>query len=166
MHVNRSPFTAAAAVDPFEIGRPRFRCGRAHPRRDEGGHEGGGGEGGGNSGGGGEGGDGGEGGKSEKTFTQADVDRILQGRLSKYSDYDDVVRERDELKTQTATAQEREIEKARKEGRDEVTTQATERLVRAEARGLAAELKFHNPGEAHMYLDTDNPPVKADGDVD
>lgn len=102
---------------------------------------------------------------ADKTFTQADVDRIIQGRLAKVADYDQIKAERDELKSQTATAQEREIEKARKEGRDEVATQATERLVRAESRGVAAELGFHNPSEAHLYIDLADVPMKDD-DVD
>lgn len=168
MHLKRSPVVAAPAIDPLAIGRRRVGPSRMHPRRDEGGH-GGGGEGG-NGGGGSEGGNGGEGDKGgggggERTFTQADVDRIVQGRLSKYSDYDDVVRERDELKSANATDAEKAIERARKEARDEVLATSNERVLRAESRGLAAELQFHNPGEAHMYLDADNLPIK-DGDVD
>lgn len=163
---------APEAVDPLTIGRTRFGARRIHPRRNEGGHAGGGGGGGagatGESGASGEGeGEGDEegGGDQGKTFTQADVDRIVQGRYAKYADYDQIKAERDELKSQTATAQEREIEKARKEGREEVTTQATERLVRAESRGVAAELGFHNPGEAHLYISLADVPMK-DGDVD
>lgn len=166
MHLKRSPFIAPAAVDPLEFGRRRFCPSRMQPRRDEGGHGGGEGGSGGEGGTGGGGGDGGKGGgEGERTFTQADVDRIVQGRLSKYSDYDDVVRERDELKSANATEAEKAIDQARKEARDEVLATSNERLLRAESRGLAAELQFHNPGEAHMYLDTENLPIK-DGDVD
>ncbi|MBT9295337.1 hypothetical protein KKP62_10215 [Rhodococcus sp. GOMB7] len=159
---------APEVIDPLTIGRARFCARRMHPRRDEGGH-GAGAPGadpaGANPAGGGGSDPADDGGDDGKKFTQADVDRFIAGRFAKYADYDAIKTERDELKSATATAQEREIEKARKEGRDEVTTQATERLVRAESRGVAAELGFHNPGEAHLYIDLADVPMKDD-DVD
>ncbi|MFI8660115.1 hypothetical protein ACIGKR_09000 [Rhodococcus qingshengii] len=157
---------APEAIDPLTIGRARFCARRIHPRRDEGGHGAGapGADAGANPAGGG-GTDPAGSGDDDKKFTQADVDRIVQGRYAKYADYDAIKAERDELKSQTATAQEREIEKAREEGREEVATQATERLVRAESRAVAAELGFHNPGEAHLYIDLADVPMKDD-DVD
>lgn len=138
---------APALLDPFTFNR-RERITRMHPRRDEGGHDGG--EGGGtppaDTGTGGEG-------KPEKTFTQADIDRIVQGRLAKYSDYYTVKSELDELKSQTATAQEREIDKARNETRAEILATANQRLVKSEARGIASELGFHAPEKASLYLE-------------
>jgi len=153
---------APELVDPFTFGR-RGRITRAHPRRDEGGHAGGGGEGGADKSG--TAGDGGGEGKVEKTFTQADVDRIVQGRLAKYSDYDTLKSELDELKSQTATAQEREIEKVRNEARAEVLAAANQRLVKAEARGIAAELGFHAPEKASLYLEDMDSFISGD-DID
>lgn len=149
---------APEVMDPFSFGR-RGRISRAHPRRDEGGHEGGA------PGAGEAGGDPGDGGKSEKTFTQADVDRILQGRLAKYADYDTLKTERDELKSQTATAQEREIQKAREEARAEVLSGANQRLIKAETRGIASELGFHAPEKVSLYLDDMDSFIKGD-DID
>lgn len=151
---------APEVIDPLTIGRARFCARRIHPRRDEGGHESGGGNAGaaggsaGGEGGEGEAGKGGEGGsESGKTFTQADVDRIVQGRYAKYADYDQIKAERDELRGNSLSDQERAIEEAKGTTRAEVQAEYGERLLQAETRGIAAELKFHNPADAHLYLD-------------
>ncbi|GEM_PF-5306515 len=149
---------APEVIDPLTIGRARFCARRIHPRRDEGGHEGGGGNagtGGGSAGGeGGKGGDGGEGvGESGKTFTQADVDRIVQGRYAKYADYDQLKAELDDLRGKNLSDQERAIEEAKGTTRSEVQAEYGERLLQAETRGIAAELGFHSPADAHLYLD-------------
>ena len=154
---------APELVDPFMLGRCRIT--RMHPRRDEGGHDGGGGDGA-AGGSGATGGTGGEGdGKPEKTFTQADVDRIVQGRLSKYADYDSLKSELDELKSKHATAQEREIEKVRNETRAEILASANQRLIQAETRGIASELGFHAPDKASLYLENMDGFISGD-DID
>lgn len=106
-----------------------------------------------------------EGGESGKTFTQSELDRILTGRLSKFADYDELKAERDRLLEATASDQDKAIEAARKEAATEATKGADSRLKRAEARGIAAELGFQDPAEAHLYLDLEQVPM-VDGDVD
>ena len=105
-----------------------------------------------------------------KTFTQADVDRIIAGRLSKYSDYDDLKAKVGALEESTKTDLEREIEKARNEARAEVQTGANARLVAAEVRALAAELAFRDPADALAQLSAGGKlaevPVGDDGSVD
>ena len=105
-----------------------------------------------------------------KTFTQADVDRIIAGRLSKYSDYDDLKAKVGALEESTKTDLEREIEKARSEARAEVQTGANARLVAAEVRALAAELAFRDPADALAQLSAGGKlaeaPVGDDGSVD
>ena len=105
-----------------------------------------------------------------KTFTQADVDRIIAGRLSKYSDYDDLKAKVGALEGSTKTDLEHEIEKARNEARAEVQTGANARLVAAEVRALAAELAFRDPADALAQLSAGGKladvPVSDDGSVD
>lgn len=105
-----------------------------------------------------------------KTFTQADVDRIIAGRLSKYSDYDDLKAKVGALEESTKTDLEREIEKARNEARAEVQTGVNARLVAAEVRALAAELAFRDPADALAQLSAGGKlaeaPVGDDGSVD
>ena len=105
-----------------------------------------------------------------KTFTQADVDRIITRRLSKYSDYDDLKAKVGALEESTKTDLEHEIEKARNEARAEVQTGANARLVAAEVRALAAELAFRDPADALAQLSVAGKladvPVGDDGSVD
>ena len=105
-----------------------------------------------------------------KTFTQADVDRIIAGRLSKYSDYDDLKAKVGALEESTKTDLEREVEKARSEARAEVQAGANARLIAAEVRTLAAELAFRDPADALAQLSAggklSDVPVSDDGSVD
>lgn len=103
--------------------------------------------------------------EADKTFSQAELDRILTGRLSKFSDYDELKAERDRLLEATSSEQEKAVAAARKEAADEATKGADARLKRAESRGIAAELGFQDPAEAHLYLDLEQVPM-VDGDVD
>lgn len=77
-------------------------------------------------------------GADQKTFTQAELDRIVADRVSRlktrYADYDD-------LKKRAATAmteQERAVADAEQRGRTAALAGAGERLVRAEFRAAAA----------------------------
>lgn len=73
-----------------------------------------------------------------KTFTQADVDRIIAGRLSKYADYDEVKAELDKVKQANQTEAEKAVEAAKEEGRKAALTEAAPRLVAAEFRAALA----------------------------
>ncbi len=163
--INR-PWLPAAAVEQFR--RPMMHRVPAGVRFVEGGEQGG------NEPpeAGGEGGEAGEAGKEAgkagedgKTFTQAELERIIAGRLAKFSDYDELKSERDRLRDATATEQEKAVEAARKEAAQEATKGADARLKRAESRALAAELGFHDPSEVHVFLDLEQVPM-VDGDVD
>jgi hypothetical protein len=83
---------------------------------------------------GGNAGAGDQGGKSDdgKTFTQADVERIIAGRLSKYADYDDVKKQLTDIQKANETETEKAINAAKEEARKAALSEATPRLVRAE----------------------------------
>lgn len=74
----------------------------------------------------------------DKTFTQADVDRIIQGRLSKYADYDEVKAELDKVRQANQTEAEKAVEAAKVEARAEAIREAAPRLVAAEFRAALA----------------------------
>lgn len=101
-----------------------------------------------------------------KTFTQADVERIIAGRLSKYADYDDLKGKLEELQNANASEQEKAIRQAREEGRKEVIETANQRLKTAEARAVAAEMRFRNPSLAVRTVDLAGVEVADDGSVD
>jgi hypothetical protein len=110
----------------------------------------------------------------EKTFTQADLDRIVQDRVARakasYSDYDDLkakASKLDELSERSKTDLERAVEAARKEGAQTATQAANARLVRAEAKALAASAKFRDPLDAVAFLgDLGSVKVNNQGEVD
>lgn len=142
----------------------------AHDEGGEGGSgEGGEGEG---AGGGGEGGN--DGGGGDESFTQADVDRIVQERLArerqKYSDYDDVkakAERYDELEAEQQSdleKAEREAEQLRQENEQLKQQQTSSRRRRALERA-AAEAKFHDPADAAAQIDEDLLEVDEDGNV-
>jgi maltoporin len=107
----------------------------------------------------------------DKTFTQADVDRLIADRLkrAKPADYDDVkakAKQFDDLQAATASDLEKAVTAARKEGETEATKRANARLVSAEARALAAEMQFRKPGHAVRLIDLSAVSVGDDGEVD
>lgn len=61
---------------------------------------------------------------------------------------------------------EKAVEAARKEGATEALKVANSRLVSAEARALAAEAQFQDPGDAVRLLDLSDVTVADDGTVD
>ena len=69
-----------------------------------------------------------------KTFTQADVDRIIAGRLSKFADYDQIKTELTEVKQANQTESEKAITAAKDEARQAALAEAGPRLVAAEFR--------------------------------
>lgn len=100
-----------------------------------------------------------------RTYSQADFDRILQGRLSKFSDYDQIKSELDDLKASNASDSEKAVQAAKNEGRAEAFTQLSQRLIQAEARAVAASAGFHDPQDAYRFIDSDDL-VSKDGEVD
>lgn len=111
---------------------------------------------------------------ADKTFTQAEVDAIVLKRAErvaadKYGDYADLKAAKtrlDEIEAANATELEKAVKKAREEGASEVRSDANTRLVRAEARALAAEAKFRNPGLAIKAIDLSEVKVSDDGTPD
>lgn len=109
----------------------------------------------------------------EKTFTQADVDRIVTGRLSKFSDYDDLKKKaqaHDKALEAAKSEQEKAVDAARKEGESTATQRANTRLVGAEVRAQAAGARFHDPTDAIAQLQSagklEGIKVADDGSVD
>jgi maltoporin len=107
----------------------------------------------------------------DKTFTQADVDRMIAERLkrAKPADYDDLkakAQQFDDLQAANASQLEKAVKAARDDGRAEVLTAANARLVTAEARALAAEMQFRKPAHAVRLIDLNEVTVGDDGEVD
>lgn len=105
--------------------------------------------------------------------TQADLDRIVGDRVAreraKYSDYAELKRKaeaHDKALEEAQTEQERAVSEARKEGEKSAREKSDTRLVTAEARALAAEAKFRNPGIAVRTIDLSDVTVNDDGEVD
>lgn len=111
---------------------------------------------------------------SDRTFTQAEVDAMIRRRAErvaaeKYGDYDDLKAKAQrlaEIEAANATELEKATKKAKDEGRLEILSSANEKLVRAEARALAAEAKFKNPNLAVKAIDLKGVKVDDDGNVD
>lgn len=89
--------------------------------------------------------------------TQAELDRIISDRLNRerarFADYD-VVKDKatkyDEHVAASASDLDRAKAEAREEGRSEVRRITDARLISAEARAIAAGLKFHNPADVAL----------------
>lgn len=71
-----------------------------------------------------------------------------------------------EIEEANATDLEKAVKAARDEGRSEVLTAANSRLINAEARAAAAELRFKNPALAIKAVDLSSVEVGEDGEVD
>ena len=101
----------------------------------------------------------------EKTFTQADLDRIIAGRLAKYSDYDQLKSKAEEAAQAAMSDAEKAVAAARAETRAEVEAEFSGALRLTEARSVATSLGFRDPEDVARYVDLDSIPVK-DGVVD
>lgn len=120
-------------------------------------------------------GTGAEGGQQESTYTppatQADLDRIIQDRLSrhdkKYADYDDLknkAAEYDKYKEDSKSEQQKAIDAAKAEGANEVTGKFTARIVNADIRATAAALGFADPKDAiALFGDISKVEITDDG---
>ena len=102
----------------------------------------------------------------ERTFTQAELDAILAGRLAKFSDYDAIKAELDKVKRESETETEKAIREARAEATSEALKKANARVVTAEARAIAAAEGWLYPNDAPRYLDIDAIAVNDSGEVD
>ncbi len=110
----------------------------------------------------------------QRTFTQADVDRLIKDRLKrereKYADYDELT---DKAKkwAQHEEAQKSEIERERERAaaleRASAEQAATYKanLVRMEARVQAAQMGFKNPDDAYLLADLSEVEVGESGEV-
>lgn len=95
--------------------------------------------------------DGSDEGEGGRTFTQAELDSIIGKRLAKFSDYDALKTELDQLKT--AASEVPNVEQALAAQKAELEADHAAALLAATSRGIAAELGFHAPAEAALYLD-------------
>lgn len=57
-------------------------------------------------------------------------------------------------------------ETARREAQDAATAKANIKILKSEVKAAAATLGFHDPADAHKFLDLDDFDVDDDGDVD
>lgn len=103
---------------------------------------------------------------AERTFTQSEVEAMIRGRLAKFSDYESVKSELEDLRKQGQSEQERAVEEARKQARAETLAEVNSRLVMSEARAAASEAGWLYPQDAHRYIDAATIAVNEDGTVD
>lgn len=109
---------------------------------------------------------------ADKTFTQADIDRIVTERVSrergKFADYDDLkskASQFDELAEKSRTEGEKAVEAARKEGFTEAQQKANDRYLKAKVHALAAK-DLADPADAVRLLDLAQFKPDADGEFD
>ena len=102
----------------------------------------------------------------EKKFSQADLDRIISGRLAKYADYDDVKAKAQALEDASATETERAVKQARREAETETSQKWGTRLARSAFDAAAGRRNpDFNTDEALEYVDLSKF-VGADGEPD
>jgi len=110
-----------------------------------------------------------EGGEPPKTFTQADIDRIVKERLAReqarYADYDDLkkaageyqkIKEAQLTETELLRKQLAEWQQKEADWNSEKATwqlEQNEQLLKAEVRVQAAGLSFIDPDEAYLLAD-------------
>lgn len=104
--------------------------------------------------------------EAPRTFTQEEVEAMIRGRLAKFSDYDDVKKELDDLRKAGQTEQERAVAEARTEARAEALAEVNGRLINAEARAVAADMGFLYPQDAHFYIAPEAVKFNDDGSID
>lgn len=117
--------------------------------------------------------DGGKAAEDAKSFTQADVDKLIGQRLErergKYADYDKFKSshaELEQIRQANATELDKAVAAAKAEGISEVTSRVNSRLVASEARAIAANANFHNPADAVGLVDLSSVTVDDNGEVD
>lgn len=138
---------------------------------DTGGGAGGGAGGGGDTGGAGGAGEPGAGDPADGTLGDAGkqaIDRMKAERNAATKRAAAAEAELEKLRTAGLSEQERAVSAARKEGETEATKRANDRIVRSEAKVLAATAKFRDPGDVIAQLGTQlaDITVDDDGEVD
>lgn len=101
-----------------------------------------------------------------KTFTQADVERIIAGRLLKFADYDQVKQQLSEMQQANQTEQEKAVNTAREEARAEVRVEAGKTLALEVFNGAAARRNAEYDSAPALELIDLGKFVKEDGSVD
>lgn len=113
----------------------------------------------------------GDGGKPEYTppATQADLDRIVESRLSrertKYADYDDLKKkaaDHDAYLESQKDEHQKALDQTKSETESAVTQRFLSRLVSTEVKAVAAMLGFNDPADALAVVDATALPVKDD----
>lgn len=100
-----------------------------------------------------------------KTFTQADLDRIIEGRFKKFGDYDEIKTELSKIKKANETESEKAVTAAKEEARRETLAETGPRLVAAEFRiALAGRRTMEEV--AKLIEDYDLTKYLKDGEVD
>lgn len=133
-------------------------------------------EAGGDGGGDGSGGDG-AGGEGGSTYTppasQADLDRIIEGRLARerknYEGYDDFKAKAakwDELEDGKKTPDQKAIDEATERAKNETTQHFLQRIVTTEVKSIATSLGFNDATDALQVLGTDLPVKDDEPDTD
>lgn len=106
-----------------------------------------------------------------KTFTQEELNRVIDERLKrereKYADYEELKKKVADAESAQKSETEKLVEKATKAEAHarEVESQTTERLIRAEAKAIAAELGFTKPDRAIRLADLSQAKVDEGGEV-
>lgn len=102
----------------------------------------------------------------EKTFTQTDVDSIIQKRLARERKQWETQLEEEKKKAAMTEAERLKAEKeeAEKKAQDAMRT-ANERLVRAEVKQLCVDLNIVDSDAAYALMDRENVEVKEDGSI-
>lgn len=117
------------------------------------------------------------GGDYKAPASQADLDRIISDRLARerekvaaqYADYSDLKKKaaaHDAKLAEAMTDAEKAVAAARKEGETAAQERTNTRLVKAEARALAAAENFRDPTDAVAFLDLSSVSVNDEGEVD
>lgn len=157
----------AVVIGHTASGLPIFLIAGGSPEGGDGGQ--GGNEGGNDGGEGGKGGDGGAGGSGagggDKTFTQAELDRIVSDRLKrereKFGDVDDL-RQKAQKYDELEASQKTELQKAtdataaEKERADKAEARYRSVVVEREFTRAAAKVDFIDPDDAYRLIDADD----------
>lgn len=112
---------------------------------------------------------------TSRTFTQADIDRIVKERLERqrqqFADYDDLRQKAAKL-DELEDAQKSELEKLQErlaqeqKAREQLAAQHKEALVRMTVERLAAAQGFLDPSDAYRMLDVQSLSVNDAGEVE
>lgn len=111
--------------------------------------------------------------KFQAITSQEELDRVLAGRLqrerSKFADYEDLKAAKadlDKIREEAKSEQEKAVDAARTEGEKTAAEKANARVVRAEAKAMAAGAKFRDPADAVAFIDLTKVKVDENGDPD